>query len=208
MTTPRPGSGMLPLFATPFSPAYWRCAARELRQLRTLTLAALFVGLRIVISSFYIPVGENLYIYFNFFVTGLGSLIYGPLVGFGAGFVSDILSFIVHPIGGFFPGYTLTEMLSGMTYGLFLYRARISVVRVALCKLTVNLLINVALGSVWSAILYGKGYYYYLAKSVVKNLLLWPLEVILLVAFLQLMLPVLARTRLTPLQPSKRIRFI
>ena len=81
---------------------------------------------------------------------------------------------------------------------MFFYRAKIGPVRVVLCKLTVNLAINVAMGSFWSACLFGKGYYYYLAKSVVKNLLLLPLEAVLLFAFFAAMIPILERMNVIP----------
>lgn len=195
------------MFKTPFSAGYWKAAAREVKSLRMLAIAALFVGLHVVISTFFIPLGENLRIYFSFFVTALGSLVYGPVVALMVGFASDILSFFIHPSGGFFPGYILTAMASGLCYALFFYRARLSVARVFCCKLCVNLFINIGMGSLWSAMLYGKGVYYYLAKSVVKNALLLPVEVALLLLFLRMLLPALNRLGLAPAQPTKQIPF-
>ena len=43
--------------------------------------------------------------------------------------------------------------------------------------------------------LYGKGYLYYLVKSIVKNLALWPLESLLFLLFIQLLLPMLTKRR-------------
>ena len=57
----------------------------------------------------------------------------------------------------------------------------------------VNMLVNVVMGSVWSAVLYGKGYLYYLAKSLVKNSILLPLEVMLLGALFAMVLPAFRR---------------
>ena len=64
--------------ASPFSKSYWRTAAQELRNLRMLTLAAIVVALRIVLSGLYIPLGDNLNIFFGYFVNSLGAAIYGP----------------------------------------------------------------------------------------------------------------------------------
>ena len=152
-------------------------------------------------------VGENLKISFGFFLNALGSLIYGPFVGILTGFATDILGTIIHPIGPFFPGYTLTAMAGSFVYALFFYRARITVRRVVLCKLCVNLFVNVGLNCLWSAILYSKGYFYYLAKSLAKNLVMLPIEVVILLAFLRLMLPIVARAGLVPPQPTKHIPF-
>ena len=133
--------------ASPLSRSYWRTALGELRNLRMLTLAAVVVALRIVLSGLYIPLGDNLHI-----------------------------------------------------YGLFLYRARFTVWRVLWAKLSVNLLVNVAMGSLWSAILYSKGYYYYLVKGLTKNLLLLPVETVLLFLFLKAAAPFCVRMGLVPRQ--------
>ena len=61
--------------ASPFSKSYWRTAAQELRNLRMLTLAAIVVALRIVLSGLYIPLGDNLNIFFGYFVNSLGAAI-------------------------------------------------------------------------------------------------------------------------------------
>lgn len=198
------------LFATPFSAAYWKCAAQEFRSLRVLVLTALFVALRIVVASLFIPVSADgsLRVYFSFFVNALGSLIYGPINGLMAGFASDIIGFFLHPTGAFFPGYVLTSMMGSFIYALFFYRARITWVRVALCKLSINLFVNLLMGSLWNMMLYNKGFYYYFAKSLFKNIVMLPLEVVVLVLFFRLMLPILGNSGLTPRQPSNKIPLI
>ena len=186
--------------ASPFSRSYWRTAADELSNLRMLTLAAIVTALRIVMSGLYIPLGDNLNIFFGYLINGLGSAIYGPVMALLCGFVEDILGYFLHPTGAFFPGYVLSTMMGSFFYALFFYRARITVTRVVLAKLSVNLLVNVGLGAMWSAILYSKGYYYYLAKGLAKNIALLPLEAFLLWIFLKAMVPVCVKNGLLPKQ--------
>ena len=71
-------------------------------------------------------------------------------------------------------------MLAGFFTGLLLYRRPVSLWRVVLLRVIVDFGVNVALGSVWKAMLYGKGYYYYLVSGLWKNALLLPVEVILI----------------------------
>ncbi len=186
------------------SPLYWRSALCELGNLRRLTLAALVSALSIIISSLFIPVGENLRIYIKFLVTSVGCAVYGPILGVLVGAVSDTLGYFIHGSGGYFPGYLLSEMLGGLFYALLLYRKRITVLRLFLAKLLVNALVNVGLGSLWSAILYGKGYYYYLAKSVVKNGLLLPIEVAAMTAMFTLLIPQLEKLGALPPREKKK----
>ena len=162
--------------ASPFTRGYWHTAARELKNLRMLTLAAIVVALRIVLGGVRIPLGDNLNIFFGYLINSLGSAIYGPVVALLSGFATDILGYFVRPDGPFFPGYVLSTMLGSFFYALFFYRARITLPRIIGAKLTVNLLVNVGLGALWSAIQFSKGYYYYLVKSLAKNIGLLPVE--------------------------------
>ena len=196
------------LYDSLFSKGYWREAARQFSSVRMLAVCAMFIALRVALSSLFIPVTENLRIYFTFFVTALGATIYGPLMALAEGFISDLLGYVLFPSGGFFPGYTLTAMLGSLFYALFLYRRRLSVARVFLCKLTINVLVNILLGSLWSAVLYGKGYLYYVTKSVVKNTVLLPAEVLILLLVLRTMNPLLVRLRLAPAQLEGGIPFL
>ena len=186
--------------ASPFTRGYWHTAARELKNLRMLTLAAIVVALRIVLGGVRIPLGDNLNIFFGYLINSLGSAIYGPVVALLSGFATDILGYFVRPDGAFFPGYVLSTMLGSFFYALFFYRARITLPRIIGAKLTVNLLVNVGLGAMWSAIQFSKGYYYYLAMSLAINIGMLPIEVFLLWLFLRAMAPVCARNGLLPRQ--------
>ena len=190
------------------SAGYWAQSAAEFHNLRSLVFAGLTVALGSVLSAFYIPVGVNLRITFTFLVLVFGSMIFGPMVGLAAGFAYDITSFIIFPSGIFFPGYTLSNMLELFIYGLFLYRRRLSIARIFFMKAIVDYGIHVGLYSLWSVILFGKGYYYFFAKSIIKNTIMLPVEVIMLVALLRLFLPFLIREGLIPAQKEKRIPFI
>ncbi|MCO7126441.1 folate family ECF transporter S component [Sporolactobacillus shoreicorticis] len=191
-----------------FSAAYWKTAAAELRKLNRLTLAALIIALTVVIGSFTIPVTENLHISFNFLIVAFGSMVYGPLLGIFAGAAMDIVGYIAHPFGAFFPGYTLSSMLGCFIYGLFLYHRRISVMRIFLAKLIVNFVINVGLGCLWSQMLFGKGYWFFLINSLIKNALMLPIETIMLTVLLQALMPVLTRAHVIPVQNGNRISLI
>lgn len=191
-----------------FSAAYWKAAAAECHKINRLTLAALVIALSVVIGSFSIPVATNLHISFNFLVVAFGAMIYGPFVGIIAGAAIDIIGYILHPFGAFFPGYTLSSMLGCLIYALFLYRSRISVLRLFLAKLIVNFGVNVGLGCLWSAILMGKGYLFFLTNSLIKNTLMLPIETVMLAAVLQIVLPALIRAHLIQDQHSKHISLI
>lgn len=188
-----------------FSGFYWKTAWKELSNLRKLIFAALLGSLSVIAGAFYIMVGDNLRVYFTFLITAAGCAVYGPVMGVVAAVVTDTLNFILFPSGPYFPGYVLSEICSALIYALFLYRRKISLFRLLGAKLMVNYFVNVLLGCVWSEILSGKGYLYYLVKSTIKNTLMLPVEVIALSALFSFLAPVFSRFGL-PLS-YKKINF-
>ena len=190
---------------SPRSAAYWRAALAELHNLRSLVFAALIVALSIVISAFYSPVADNLRIYFKFLITAVGSAVYGPVMAALVGAAADTLGFFIHPSGGYFPGYLLSEVLGNVIFALLLYRRRITVLRLLLARALIDFGVNVALGSLWSAMLYSKGYVFYAGASLVKNSLLLVPEVLLLALLFSMLLPVLTRQNAVPPQERGRV---
>ena len=194
----------LTLYRTPFSAAYWRDALADFHTLRNLVFAALMTASCIVLSYFSLPVHESLKISWGFLARALCSLVCGPVMAPVFGFVEDTLSFVIKPQGAYFPGYALTTMLGNLIYAFFFYRAKITVSRVFAAKLCTNIL-NVLLGSLWSAILYSKGYLYYMTTSLVKNTIMLPIQAMMLVVLFSALLPILTRAGLLPDQGGTRL---
>lgn len=180
-------------FPTPFSRAYWKTAALELKNTRLMVLAALIVAIRVAVKSIYIPVGENLNIMIGFLPNALGSLIYGPVVALLTGAISDILGVLLFPKGAFFPPFTLVEMLGSFLFALFLYRAPLRFFRIALSKFSVNLFCNMLLTPIFLGWMNGKAATVLSLPRIAKNVLLFPFEAFLLTLFLGAMVPVLKR---------------
>lgn len=187
----------------PFQKQYWVSAFSEMKNLRKVVFAALVIAMRVAMAGIFIPVGPNLRVYFHFFVTAFGGLVCGPVMALMIGFGADILGVLLFPSGAYFFGYTLSAMAGALVYGLFLYKRPISMVRIALCKAVVSIGVNVLLGSLWSALLYSKGYYYYFVQSITKNILLLPVEVVVLYLFFKLILPSAAKIGLIPAEQAK-----
>lgn len=179
-----------------FTRAYWRAALGELKDPRRIALCAMFCALAVAVSSLSIVIGENLYVYFTCYVNVLACAVCGPVLGLVYGAAADTLSFLLFTHAGYFPGYLLSECLGDLIYALLLYRRRVSVTRLFAARFLVNYGVNVALGSVWSAVLYGKGYLYYMAKSLIKNTILLPFEVVVMAALFAMLLPAFSRAGL------------
>lgn len=169
-----------------FSAAYWQAARAELRNVRVLAFSGLVCAMAIVLESFPVYIlGPSLKIYFSFVVVSLGCAYYGPVVGMIAGGIIDSVGFLLAGYGEpYFPGYLVTAVLSGLIYGVLLYKRRPTLLRIIVVRLIINYGSNVLLGSVWKSMLYGKGYLYYAASGFIKNTTMLPIEVFLMWAAL------------------------
>lgn len=190
------------------SKEYWKVATGQLKNLKIMPAMALLLAFNIVIGTFFIPIGASLRVYFTFIPTAVAGFIGGPFFAVLYGFSSDTLGFIAHPSGAFFPGRTLSSMLGALIYSLFLFRSRVTVFKIALSKLCVNLFVNIMLNSLWNFILYDKGYYYFLAKSIVKNFVMLPFEIIILISIFKMIIPVLCKLKVIPSDTQKQISII
>ncbi len=184
-----------------FNKEYWLAACRELKDIRKLAFAALICAVTVIMDGFLkIPVlPGGLEIKVTFFVIALGCAVYGPVAGGLIAVVVDTLSVILFPTGyPYFPGYLLTELLVTLFYCVFLYRRKITVLKLFIAKFCTNYLAHVLLNSLWASILFDKGYLYYLWSSMIKNSVLLPIEVLLLALFFRALLPLFARMKLLP----------
>ena len=161
---------------------------------KKIALLGILLALNVAISTYFFPVGENLRIYFTFLINMLIANIYDYPTVFIYAIIEDLVSFFVYPTGTFFLGYTLTSVLSLTLYYIFLHK-EVNLKNVILAKTSVNIFANILLNSLWSKMLFGKAYIYYLSKSVIKNILMIPIEVILFLAFYKLIKPMIDKIR-------------
>ena len=190
------------LYKTPFSKAYWRDAAMELKDTRVLVFAALMIALRVAMKGLYIPLGPTLKINSAFFVNALGAMVFGPVVACLAAIVSDFLGYILWPqVGPYFLPYILIEVAGSMIFALFLYRAKVTPTRVILSRFCIDFFVNIVLNAPITYLFYkmvlGKSYMMFQIPHIVKNLAMFPIESVLLTLFLSVMIPITNRMRLT-----------
>lgn len=180
-----------------FKKEFWKSSMEKMRSTRWLAVMAVFLCLRIVVSRFSIPVSANLNISLSFILVALEGVLFGPTAGIVFAFTEDILEFLLFPSPyGFFFGYTISAMLGVLTYALFLYNQRITIIKIIGAKLISSYAINVLLGSFWTYLLVGsKSYLAYAAVSFYKNTILFPIQIIGILLVINLMLPFFTKKR-------------
>src|SRR5699024_4233556 len=151
-------------------------AVRELHDPRTLATAAVLSAVHLVLNQFTIPVSQLLEVGFDFLAVAAIGYLCGPWVAGLSGIVTDLLGYILRPNGPYFPGWTLSAILVGVLYGLWLYRRPIKLWRVVLCKLNMVLLFNFLLTPLWLHITYGQSFVVLSSLRLVKNVIKFPLD--------------------------------
>lgn len=191
------------LYPHPFSAAYWRDAAAELKDTKMLVIAALMIAIRLAMKLLGIPLAPGLKINIAFLANALGAMIYGPVMAAICAVATDILGYLQNPEGIYFVPFVLTEVGGSVIFALFLYRAKVTPVRVMLSRFSICLVINIFLQTpiyMWYYALYMNGKAYTLAlatPSIVKNIMMFPIESVVLTLFLKIMMPITNRGGLT-----------
>ncbi len=188
------------LYQTPFSKAYWRDAALELKDTKILVFAAPMIALRVALKGLSIPIAADLKINVGFFINALGAMVFGPVVAALSAAVSDTLGCLLFPSGVYFFPFIFTEMAGSLVFALFLYRARVTATRVILSRFCVDFFVNIVMTSPIMAwyyhVVFNKSYALFQLPRIFKNLALFPLESVLLILFLMAMIPLAYRMHL------------
>ena len=129
---------------------------------------ALLIAIEVVLTRFLSFNTQFLRIGFGFLPVAVMGMMYGP-VWAGIGYaIGDVLGMLIFPSGPYFPGFTLSAFLTGLVYGLLLYKKEVTWQRTLIASLIISVVINLGLDTLWLSILYGKGYIPILVGRLVK----------------------------------------
>lgn len=164
----------------------------ELKNTRCLVLTALLIAANITLDllGLTIRVPPNLRIGFGFLCNAAIGMLFGPVVGMMAGVCTDLLGYFAGNLtmGAYFPGFTLTAMVGGLFWGLWLYPRKLSLWRAIGAKACINVFCNIGLNTLWLTMTGGKAMLVLLAQRIPKNLLMLPVEIMILYAAMKLVL--------------------
>ena len=132
-----------------------------------------------IFGFFKIPLSQVSEIRLQFLPVAVEGMLFGPLYGGILGGLSDILCYIVRPTGAFFPGFTLSAILQGVIYGLILKKDQ-GLVRILIAQGLDTVLVSLILNPLWLMILYGNGFIAFFTARIIKVLIMFPINVVLL----------------------------
>lgn len=123
---------------------------------------------------------DTIRISFGFVPVAFSSMLFGPVIGGIGAVLGDIIGMIIAPKGPYFPGLTLSALLTGVIYGLFLFKKPKTTLRITLAVICITLFIDIVLNTYWLTFILGKGYLVMLPERIIKSLLMLPVQIILI----------------------------
>lgn len=132
-------------------------------------IIALFIAMEVILTRFLSIQTPIIRLGFGFLPIAMLAIMYGPVWAGVAYAVGDILGMLLWPVSGpFFPGFTLTAFLTGVVFGLVLYKKEVTITRVLLASLLVVIPLNLGLDTLWLSILFNKAFVVLLPTRIVK----------------------------------------
>lgn len=154
--------------------------------LRMLVLLAMLTAMEIVLSRFLSINAWNLKIGFSFVPIVIAAILYGPIGSACVAALGDFLGAILFPIGPYFPGFTLTALLTGLVFGAFLYRKKDKTkwyaVGVVLSVCINQLIFGLLLNTYWISVLYGNPFGATLLSRIPQCAILIPVQIAVIFA--------------------------
>lgn len=142
-----------------------------------LIVSAVFIALIIILTHILAIQTPFVRISLSFLPVAVFALRFSPLKAAFTAAAADIIGCLIFTPGLYFPGFTLSAFLSGLCYGLALYRRPPSLKRITIVTLAVFLLLDLLLNTLWLTLLYQKAASAILSGRLVKVLIMLPVQV-------------------------------
>lgn len=146
-----------------------------------MVVISMMLALEVILSTFFtVNVGGIAKIGFGFLPIAMIAILYGPAWAGATYAVGDIIAYFIKPEGQYFPGLTLTCFLTGILFGLLLYKKEISFPRSVITAAIVVLFMDLLLNTYWLSILYGQAFIGLLPTRIVKCMLSFAAQAVLI----------------------------
>ena len=166
-----------------------------------LVCCALLIALQVVLSRWLSFQTWNLKIGFSFVPVVVAARLFGPVGAMLVYGIGDVVGTFLFPVGPYFPGFTVSAVLSGLIYGLFLYKKNGSfvffgkkdgkesktseILRIVGAVGLIQLICSFLLNSLWISIAYGAPFAAQLATRWPQSLSMGVVQIVLLTLVLE-----------------------
>lgn len=147
---------------------------------RELTWLAALIALQMILGK--LSIGNDIVkIGFGFVANALIGYYFGPFKAAIAGVAGDIISNTILPSsGGFFWGFTLSALVTGLIYGSILYKKEVTIWRVILVTVLIVVIIDTLMNTYWISIMANAPFKVMFATRIVKEIITIPIQATIL----------------------------
>ena len=149
---------------------------------RNLVLMALMIGLSTVLNmltDIYITPTQKLFS-FAYLPRAVVAIMYGPIAASATAFVADFTGWVINPRGPYHPGFAISAIVADISCAAFLYKQKISFLRVALWRIFVVVFVFLGLNYMWMNMLYGSSAAgFFTGVRLARNAVQLPLDIFL-----------------------------
>ena len=157
----------------------------KLRDTKTLTLAAMLTAIGIILGFFKLPINQLIEIRFGALPIAMAGMMLGPIPAAVVGALVDIGGYLVKPTGPFFPGFTISGIVSGIIFGLMLHGKKCTLPRIFAAQVVHTFIVGTIMNSYWLSLLYLKnGYLAAIVTRLPKELIMIPVYTVIMYAVL------------------------
>ncbi len=134
---------------------------------------------------------------FSFVPLILVSILLGYKYGALVGMLSDLIGALLFPIGAYFPGFTLSGLLTGGIYGLILYKKGMFkvdkrlILKLILSVVLVTLFVDGILNTIWVIMITKNAANIIIPLRIVKQLIMTPIIITTMIFLLKALEPVI-----------------
>lgn len=154
-----------------------------MNRIKKILIIASLIAANVVLSRFLSIRTPIITIGFGFIPLVFAGIILGYKEAVLIGVIADIIGGLLFPVGPFFIGYTISNGLTGLVYGLLLYSKDFKVdkkfiIKLIISVLIVNLIINGCLNTFWIILTTDKAVAFFAPIRWIKQLIMIPVKFI------------------------------
>ncbi len=129
---------------------------------------------------------------FSFVPIMLSAIILGPKYSTFIATLSDVIGALLFPTGSFFFGFTITAFLTGLTYGLILYRKQFKldkkfIIRLIISTIIVTGIYNGILNTVWILMITKNASKIVIPVRIAKQLIMAPIKIVTILSICKIL---------------------
>ncbi len=161
-------------------------------KLKKIILSGILLALLIVLSRFISIKTQLVVISFSFIPIMMSAILLGPKYSMLIAGLGDLVGALLFPFGSYFPGFTLSAILTGLIYGIFLYNKDFKdisdvkfIIKLVISSVLVLSVVNVLITPIWLHMLFGKAYIAIVISRIVVQLIMLPIQIVTIFALVK-----------------------